>query len=584
MRWLVTAAWIGVLGMMVTSVGGAGLGAHGLGPATTTGTGVPAVICCGGGGGGGGSNGTYEVILFEDGLPSGTNWTLTFDGTNHATTSTAFEFWEKNGSFNYSAEVLPGYATTPASGEVLVDGGSVIQLITYLATGYEVTFSETGLPSGTAWWVSLDGGAAVESTSASLMIPAADGNHTYQVYAPEDYPTAVYSAGTTAGSVNVDGAPVAAPSIKFTSLIWSITFTESGLPKGTGWSVNLSEEGTGWNSTESSSGSQISYAGLFNAEYCYVINGVAGYVSSPTTGCLELSGASQKVPVTFQASGGEKIVGGPGSAPGVAAREPAGTTGIRPEMECCGGGGPPDYPVTFEEVGLPNGTTWSVNLSGWDIGGNASSLEFFEPNGTYNFTVQQLANFTSQPVAGQLTVDGSSATVGVPYLPALYEVTIPESGLPSGTAWWVEAGTAPWVESTASSLMVPSASGTNVSYHVLGPSEWPSTVYKPGPQNGWVETSAQPTTVSTVKFVSQVWEITFAETGLPKGGTWSVSLNNTTWSLKSESSGSSIVFAGLYNATYSYTVHPPSGYSASPTTGRLVLSGASQKVSVKLES
>jgi len=63
--------------------------------------------------------------------------------------------------------------------------------------------------------------------------------------------------------------------------------------------------------------------------------------------------------------------------------------------------------------------------------------------------------------------------------------------------------------------------------------------------------------------------VTFQETGLAAGASWSVTLGPTTES----STSSTIAFTGIANGTYSYSVAFVNGYGAAPANGSVVVSG-----------
>ena len=66
------------------------------------------------------------------------------------------------------------------------------------------------------------------------------------------------------------------------TLIYSVTFTESGLPTGTQWSIIFN--GNSFSST-SSSITEYDTSGT----YSYTINPVNGYISNPKTGTITLN-------------------------------------------------------------------------------------------------------------------------------------------------------------------------------------------------------------------------------------------------------------------------------------------------------
>lgn len=75
--------------------------------------------------------GTYVVTFTESGLPTGTSWSVTFNGTRLFSTTSTIPFTSKNGSWPFSVGVVDGYMPSPASGDVLVSGGPASQTITF---------------------------------------------------------------------------------------------------------------------------------------------------------------------------------------------------------------------------------------------------------------------------------------------------------------------------------------------------------------------------------------------------------------------------------------------------------------------
>ena len=97
---------------------------------------------------------------------------------------------------------------------------------------------------------------------------------------------------------------------------YSVTFHESGLPTGTEWTVAVN------GSSQSASTEQLSFDER-NGTYSYSVGAVSGYVASPYSGSITVSGTNESVSVVF--------------------------TPVR-------------FDVTFMEAGLPVGFNWSVSL------------------------------------------------------------------------------------------------------------------------------------------------------------------------------------------------------------------------------
>ncbi|HEV2429322.1 MAG TPA: hypothetical protein VGV64_05695, partial [Thermoplasmata archaeon] len=161
---------------------------------------------------------------------------------------------------------------------------------------YTITFSESGLPTGTHWAVVLNGTTAGATAPSSVVFIEANGTYPFSV------PTVTgYAASPTSGNVTTrtSGSTVG---IRFASLpsvsapvSYNLTFSETGLPNGTTWSVVLN----GSNGTAQSPRS-ITFP-VRNGSYPYSIGSIPGYAASPTSGWSNVSGTSVVAPVQFEA-------------------------------------------------------------------------------------------------------------------------------------------------------------------------------------------------------------------------------------------------------------------------------------------
>jgi len=145
----------------------------------------------------------YTVTFTETGLPSGTTWSVTLNGTTVPSTSATIVFSEANGTYAYTVVAISGYTVNPSSGTMTVTGAGVVQSVTFTAQGpttYAVTFTETGLPTGTSWSVSLNG-ATDSSTSNAITFSEPNGPFQYTVGS-----VGGYTANPASGTVTVAGA------------------------------------------------------------------------------------------------------------------------------------------------------------------------------------------------------------------------------------------------------------------------------------------------------------------------------------------------------------------------------------------
>ena len=207
--------------------------------------------------------------------------------------------------------------------------------------------------------------------------------------------------------------------------MYKVTFTESGLPSGTHWSVRVMAHTAGWfgawgwffGGTHSSSGSSINFS-LPNGSYSYRVAPLFGFVAAHPSGTFNVSGASPPtISIAFSAR--------------------------------------PTFAVTFQETGLTGGTTWAVTVlrvseASFFLGGYRStenstggSITFHLPNGTYFYHVAAIPGYSISNGRGLLNVTGAApAPISITFTKLVtYAVTFNESGLPAGTNWtiWISA-------------------------------------------------------------------------------------------------------------------------------------------------
>ena len=150
-----------------------------------------------------------------------------------------------------------------------------------------LTFTESGLASGTTWTVYANG-MTLSGNTSSLSAGVPPGNYTYMVSAVSGY-----TASITSNTISVTGATTVA--ITFTPVVttYNLTFTETGLSHGTSWSVTVA--GHSYTTTNAS---QI--ISLAPGTYSFSVGNVSGYTSSSVSGTIIVSGNLQ-LTVTYTA-------------------------------------------------------------------------------------------------------------------------------------------------------------------------------------------------------------------------------------------------------------------------------------------
>jgi len=463
----------------------------------------------------GGGSGVFSLAFCESGLPSGSRWWVNLTGT-HADQSSASSseivLHEPNGTYNFSiATSNKTFRGSPGSGELVVGGSAVSRSITFSRVSYPTRFTENGLPAETPWWVNLTAPVVVSFSGKGATIGSNLSNGTYGFQAASA--DKAYAPVRQNGTFTVDGAPRNV-TVNFTAFVYAVTFSESGLPPGTNWSVTLDAV------TDSSTGTDIHFSEP-NGSHAYSIGILSGYSPTPKIGSVVVHGGPQSQSIVWA---------------------------------------PTPYFVRFSEAGLPTSTRWTVELNGTSKSSYLATIGFDVGNGTFSYIISPVAGFTTAPYAGFVNVTGHSVEVDVNWTQFTYAVTFNESGLTSGTDWSVNLnGT---VESSITSTI--SFFEPNGSYNYSVGKVRGTTVT---PASGTVDVQGGPASVN-VTYSPPVFTVSFVETGLQAGTNWSVALNGTTHS----STTTTIPFE-VPNGSDTFLVSNLTDYTASPASGTVMVNG-----------
>ena len=311
-----------------------------------------------------------ELVTFtEQGLPSGTAWSVSFvavTGTVPAPGSIVTD--DQNGSLPYLVPPVTGYSAAPATGLLTVSGAPITQTIVFSPAAFAVDFVESGLPHGTEWWLNLTNGQQFSSKNLTIAFSEPGGTYDYGFgisYAhPRDY-------SALPGQLTVNGHAVTV-NVVFVP-VRPIKVTETGLPNGMEWWANLSVVRSSYTSG-SSFHSTVTTITMYLGSGQYTMTFAAlnhGY-----------SAKSHSFTVT-----------------------PIGTTAPR------------QFRATFHllvftvnvtESGLPHGAGWCLVISGGrTYCSHGSGVSFKEPNGTYNYTLTTTAR-GYVGASGSFTVAGTT--------------------------------------------------------------------------------------------------------------------------------------------------------------------------------
>ncbi|MGC8636594.1 MAG: DUF7619 domain-containing protein, partial [Thermoprotei archaeon] len=122
----------------------------------------------------------YAVTFSESGLPPGDSWSVTLNGQTQSSSSSTITFTEPNGTYSYFIGKVGGYYAEPSSGSVVVNGKPSGVYVSFSTVKYPITFSESGLPPGTSWSVTLNGQTR-SSTSSQIVFEEVPGTYSYSV-------------------------------------------------------------------------------------------------------------------------------------------------------------------------------------------------------------------------------------------------------------------------------------------------------------------------------------------------------------------------------------------------------------------
>jgi len=125
-------------------------------------------------------SGAGRLAFSESGLPGGTTWGVTVNGTTLSGLGGPLVFHLPNGTYPVAYLPVPGFyrnASSPLT--VSLPGPSDIT-VEFAPFTYAVTFTESGLPDATSWWVDLNG-TRINGTGTTLQALAPNGSSPFEV-------------------------------------------------------------------------------------------------------------------------------------------------------------------------------------------------------------------------------------------------------------------------------------------------------------------------------------------------------------------------------------------------------------------
>lgn len=496
---------------------------------------------------------SFSTRFIETGLPAGTAWSLELGSSSYGvqsnnTTMTvagggpysvnASVVYLENGYGYYAASVSSSQyvvndsstTTSATPGSISVDGPGVVT-ITYKAMYLLTTLASTGgsVTPAAGWYTA--------GTAITLNESPAVGYH-FVGWAGS-------GSGSTTSSQDSQASPVITPTGPVTEFAtfrknsaptWNLSIVSAGLPTGTGYSVSL-----GLN-TYSGTG-QFTVGEIQNGSYAVAVPYVY-YNSTNTTRFVPTEISSS---LNLGANDLLSIVGN-------------GTLTIDFQAQ---------YLLTVASTPASGGTVAPVPGQYWDDSGESIALTATPASGWefvgWNASVSSATTTSaSQTVilSSPLTVTGQFKVIPIGP-PALFGLTVTETGLPTGLAWNVSVGTNGASGPTAS-LKIANLNGT---YTVTVP-----TVAS-GVGTRWM---ANETTISGVSVVqNQSIAITFTEqfeVTVTSGSGGSITPAGQSW----VGTGGPLTLTATANATSSFINWTGSGsgaYTGTAATTTITVTG-----------
>jgi YVTN family beta-propeller protein len=235
------------------------------------------------------------VFSVASGLPRGAAWSVTFQGRTETSTGHEIAVSAEAGVYSYAITGPANHQVegVPASGIAELNRSGEAAVVRFVAgPTHALRFRELGLPIGSTWCVVVQ--TTYCSDAATLLVgnlPA--GRYAYAIEAMTGETIAARIGGGTiplSGTLDLSGANVAV--VVSYSYRYPVTFTESGLPSGTAWSLKV--DGVVHGSTSP----QIT-VDLANGSHSVVVGAESGYTHSVNPSPVRVRGGPLAVAVAF---------------------------------------------------------------------------------------------------------------------------------------------------------------------------------------------------------------------------------------------------------------------------------------------
>ncbi|WP_393972107.1 hypothetical protein OXIME_000713 [Oxyplasma meridianum] len=466
---------------------------------------------------------TYPVTIFEKGLPKGTKWNATIGGIAYSSSNVKIVVNLTNGTYSLEVQKWENYYPDPSNITLNINGSGLNLSLLFSTFKYSVNFNEKGLPLGSIWYLNLSNGDHFVSHNSTISLLLPNNTYFYSISSINH----VYRPVAYTGSFTVNGSELKL-AVNFIVVTYRVNFTETGLPAGVPWYIEINDSGNYVNIN--SSGLSIN---LENGTYSYSVKTTnKSYYPSKPTGIFTIDGLNITLNTVFE------------------------------ELK---------FNVTVSQSSLPSGSIWYFNLSNGDsmrISGTSASIML--PNGTYYYSASSV-NKTFKPsvVQAYLVVNGSPVTINITFKLVVYNVTFSLSNITTNNNWSLYLNNR---NVTTSSLPETHVDLSNGSY-TYSIDLW-NHIYKSTSANFTVDGH---NIVVDISIKSMRYTVNVEEAGLPQNSIWYLNLSNGV-NLYSQSN---IISVLLTNGTYHYDLSSSnSSFHPSFLSGTLVVSGSNLTITV----
>ena len=510
----------------------------------------------------------YLVQFQESGLPTAASnlgygflWAVKVSGQIHESSSPIIAMnLQPASNISYSIISVANYTSSPSSGTFNVTSSNVVIGVSFTPTVYNVSFSETGLPtagSSTEWKISFNGDT-IYSNSSVISLTEPNGKYFYTISSES-----IYIPSPSSGSVVVNGSSIVIP-VQFTNNLESVTFFETGLPIFQGatesqWSVDLLNSTSDFNASQSSFNTSITFT-VPSGNYSYLVSPIQSYKLIGGNGVVAVANKFTSVNIAYMTT---------------------------------------LFGVAFDESGLPSVTpVWSVSLKNLTSGqvttdfSTQTSIYFNVTNGNYHFIVSNIKGYNLLPASGYVNVSNGFYIINVKYTSGYGTVTFKEKGLFSNTTNPPSGFGSYWSVTMINSTgyhFIMSTDGSSITFWLpFGTYTYytsNNTGFTPGNETGSVQLTSKVTehvTYTLSDALSQstgsLASINLYEIGLSAGTKWSVALSNDSKNATSQITSSALIT--YYEPSGSYYIRIlDSGYMhPSPTYIYVTVNTATQTV------